>query len=58
MEGTRGYETKWKKGYNVLKKTILFRKEREQTGIEECWIEPIQFPVSLSECDLQQDGEC
>ena len=41
-----------------LKKLILFGKEQEQTGMNGCWIEPIQFPVSSSECDSQKDGKC
>ena len=38
-----------------FKKAIMFGKEREQTGMK-CWIEPIQFLVSSSRCNLRKDG--
>ena len=45
-------------GTMIKKKALLFGKEREQTGMDGCWIEPIQFPVSSSRSNSQKDSEC
>ena len=46
-----------RKGTMSKKETVLFGKEREQIGMTGCSIEPIQFPVSSSGCDLQKYDE-